>query len=219
MIATVLELSERAALSLFFAHADSVNAMSEGGQVREDFEYVLAQNIEMRNAQFSDDAVFTQFREAIKSDPAMEDRLQVEKRRPEIIRAFAVNGDVVENIKNGVLSIAVKKDLSRGDLCVVPSMKFAIAMVYLRLESQEPNQSMGSLMHSARKLYARFLNEKDTTLFAKVTGYIETKHPEGPAFVEAQLLPIVQKLLAEGVLTAQLILSMLASGELLVREA
>lgn len=153
--------------------------------------------------------------EVVKSDPRFIIRLKEIQSNSVCIRKLIDEG-VVENIENGALSLAISEQPKIGDFCVAASMKFAVAMLSIRLLQPEVGETMQDWTILAREKFTEFERAVSEENYNESIRLIESKKPDEPDFIRNQIFLIVRKILEGRFLSPADFLSMLGSREFIV---
>lgn len=213
MTAITLSLGDRLALALFLAESDSISAMPRNGkQFQDEFEAGLSRNISVRLDQLRDDKTFEDWQAKISLQPELVAKLKAIAKSQRQIRMFL--GSISESLANGSLRLVLTEQPEPGDLCLVPSMKLAVAIVFLRLAHPDHGESMKDWTKAGRVLFRQFEDDASGELLLDANAVIGEKHPNPTEFVHAQRLLILTKMLEDQALSGPDIGAMLGSGEL-----
>lgn len=208
-----LNLGERLVLAMLLAEADGVAAIPDEGQEQHALEQDVATSLGTRLKQLADDATYERALRRAHAVPGTEARLAELAKLGTAIETL-IRQSLTDNLASGALRLVPVEQPQIGDYCVVPCMKLATAIVYLRLAHPEAGSSMRDWLPAGRELRRQFALDASGALFRKVAEFIKSKHPGGAQYVQAQQLILIEYMFAHRAVTGSDLGSMFQSGEL-----
>lgn len=213
MTILTLNLGERLVLAMLLAEADGVLAIPDGGQEQHALEQNVATSLDARLKQLADDATYEQLLRRAQAVPETEARLAELAKLGTAIESL-IGQSLADSLASGALRLVPVERPEIGDYCVVPCMKLAAAIVYLRLAHPEAGSSMREWLPAGRELHRQFALDASGALFRKVAEFIKSKHPSGAQYVQAQQLLLIEYMFAHRAVTSSDLGSMFQDGEL-----
>jgi hypothetical protein len=216
MLTLTVVLGDRFALAMLVSMSKSVNSLPDSNfQFLDTLENSISNNFEQYFDDFGDKKKLEAMNEVVKSDPRFSTRLKEIQSNRFYTRTLIDEG-VVENIENGALSFAISDQPKSGDFCVAASIKFAVAMLSIRLLQPEVGESMHDWTILAREKFTQFKLAVSEENYKESIRLIESKQPDEPDFIRNQIFLIVRKILEGKFLSSDDFLSMLGNRELIV---